>query len=113
MDVSRDHPLPRQGLLYPLMVIAAIAVIAFSIAGIATIAGWMPSSMLSGAATTKPDTAPPKPGTPEPPRKGAAFQCTECGVIESVREIERLSALTSASLSKQLEPSAVAPAAGS
>lgn len=39
------------GILYPLMLIAATAVIVFSIAGIATMMGWMPSA-LSGSADT-------------------------------------------------------------
>ena len=115
MDVSREHPLPGQGLLYPLMVIAAIAVIVFSIAGIAAIAGWMPSSMLSGtaSATAKPEPVTPKPDAVAPaPRKGAAFQCAECGLIQSVREIEQQSTLTAASLSDYVHPSAALPAVG-
>ena len=114
MDVSREHPLPGQGLLYPLMVIAAIAVIVFSIAGIATIAGWMPNSMLSGTAagTTKPEPVTPRPAAAPEPRKGAAFQCTECGVIQSVREIEQQSSMTTASLSHDVPPSAALPVIG-
>lgn len=37
------------GILYPLMLIAATAVIVFSIAGIATMMGWMPSALSGGA----------------------------------------------------------------
>src|SRR3970282_1219861 len=39
------HP----AILYPLMLIAAIAVIVFSVAGIATMMGWMPGALSSGA----------------------------------------------------------------
>lgn len=37
------------GILYPLMLIAATAVIVFSIAGIATMMGWMPGALSGGA----------------------------------------------------------------
>ena len=49
----------RQGILYPLMVIAAIAVIVFSVAGIATMMGWMPgaASKTSGAADAQSEAA--------------------------------------------------------
>ena len=47
------------GILYPLMLIAAAAVIVFSIAGIATMMGWMPSALTgtTDAARTQPATA--------------------------------------------------------
>ena len=35
----------KGGLLYPMLVIAAIAVIAFSATGIATMLGWMPPAL--------------------------------------------------------------------
>ncbi|MGZ8212578.1 MAG: hypothetical protein ACXWUH_18900, partial [Burkholderiales bacterium] len=85
-ELSRERPLEGRGLLYPLLLIAAIAVIAFSVVGIASITGWMPSSLVSRANAAAPsaeiDTA----------RSGVAFECAECGVIESIREIERGSA---------------------
>lgn len=98
MDLSHEHPLQGHGLLYPLMVIAAVAVIVFSIVGIATITGWMPSAMLGESATV---SAEPQTGlaherdasAPDGPRAGPAFQCAECGVIESIREIERRGAV--------------------
>jgi hypothetical protein len=41
----------RSAILYPLMVIAAVAVIAFSAMGMATMLGWMPETLtLSSAA---------------------------------------------------------------
>ena len=86
MELSRERPpLEGRGLLYPMMVIAAIAVIVFSVLGIASITGWMPSGLISraAAATVTPaneiDTA----------RSGVTFECAECGVIETLREIER------------------------
>ena len=49
----------RGGLLYPMLVIAAIAVIVFSVTGIATMMGWLPNA-LSGRdpAPTLEQTAP-------------------------------------------------------
>ncbi|MDB5867450.1 MAG: hypothetical protein JWO70_5256 [Betaproteobacteria bacterium] len=88
-----SRPYPRTpGLLYPLMVIAAVAVIVFSILGIASIAGWMPHAMVGSGSAMAADTIPSS-GSAEAPRTGPAFQCAECGVIESVREIERRGSL--------------------
>ncbi|MBM3204128.1 hypothetical protein FJZ55_09525, partial [Candidatus Woesearchaeota archaeon] len=74
MDFTRERCAEGPGLLYPMMVIAAIAVIVFSILGIASIVSWMPSGLSGSGAGA---------------RAGAAFECSECGVIESVRELER------------------------
>ena len=84
MELSRERPLDGQGLLYPMMVIAAIAVIVFSVVGIASITGWMPSGLISRAAAATVnhngvDTA----------RSTVTFECAECGVIESMRELEQ------------------------
>ena len=83
MELSRERPVEGRGLLYPMMVIAAIAVIVFSIVGIASITGWMPSGLVSRAAAAtvseEIDTA----------RSGVTFECAECGVIESIRELDR------------------------
>jgi hypothetical protein len=80
MELSRERSLEGRGLLYPMMVIAAIAVIVFSIVGIASITGWMPKGLASRSAATVPveeiDTA----------RSGVTFECAECGLIESMRE---------------------------
>ena len=83
MELSRERPL-EQGLLYPMMVIAAIAVIVFSIVGIASITGWMPSGLVSraAAATFEPN------GEIDTARSGVTFECAECGVIRSIRELE-------------------------
>ena len=98
MELSREYPLRRHGLLYPMMVIAAIAVIVFSILGIAAVSGWMPSSLLGGppAAQSREDGAA-EPRSASAPA-GSTFQCAECGVVETVREIERGGSLASASL---------------
>jgi hypothetical protein len=82
----------RTNWLYPLMVIAAVTVIVFSIMGIATMMGWLPS------AQSKNDPAPPTEAVvrsekaPAPARAGAADAvtapttaapaCANCGVIE-------------------------------
>jgi hypothetical protein len=104
MQLSREFPLRGQGLLYPLLVIV----------GIATITGWMPNSMVgtSSPVTTAPErvlaqttvttVTDPSEGTVS----GPAFQCAECGVIESVREIERGGSLASTSLTGLERPPA-------
>jgi hypothetical protein len=76
MELIRERWLETRGLLYPLMVIAAIALIAFSLLGIATVTGWMPSAL---AHSDTPIAAPSE----------NTFECAECGVLESVRELER------------------------
>jgi hypothetical protein len=47
---DRASAMDRSGILYPLMVIAAIAVIAFSAIGIVTMMGWMPEALSSPGA---------------------------------------------------------------
>lgn len=72
------------GILYPLMLIAAIAVIVFSVAGIATMLGWMPGALSSDAG---PGRAQPVPGSrlTKPRVILAATDCRDCGVVESMR----------------------------
>ena len=92
----------KGGLLYPMLVIAAIAVIVFSVTGIATMMGWLPSA-LSGrnAAPGFEQSAPrgdakdlrPAPGAPvaaETPQPAplASAACPGCGVVESIRAVE-------------------------
>jgi hypothetical protein len=76
------------GILYPLMLIAAIAVIVFSVAGIATMMGWMPSALSSDA---DPARAQPVPASrlAQPRVVTAAADCRDCGVVESVRAVEK------------------------
>src|SRR5687768_1967641 len=98
MELSREYPLRRHGLLYPMMVIAAIAVIVLSIVGIAAVSGWMPSSLLGGApAAQSRDDGAAEPRSASAPA-ASTFRCAECGVIETVREVEREASLASVSL---------------
>lgn len=82
----------------PLMVIAGIAVILFSAAGIAAIMGWIPTSFgypRDGAAplssNSKGSASPAARAASTQPTQNArvAVKCAECGVIESVRQIEQ------------------------
>ena len=74
VELSRDRLLEGRSLLYPLMVIAAIAVIAFSVLGMATLMGWMPSALANAHPAA--DVASP----------GVTFECAECGILESLRD---------------------------
>jgi outer membrane lipoprotein SlyB len=94
--------------LHPLAWIAGIAVILFSAAGIAAIMGWIPTSLghpSDNAAleklstnTANPPAPTAKPSAPKAHTAPAPTQvannapakpkCAECGVIESVREIQ-------------------------
>ena len=85
----------RPGILYPVMLIAAIVLIVFSVVGIATMMGWMPT-VLSGnepgayPATTAPDTAPAAKAAASRPRitSSAPAGCRDCGVVESINAVE-------------------------
>ncbi|MDO8596930.1 MAG: glycine zipper 2TM domain-containing protein, partial [Sulfuricaulis sp.] len=72
--------------------VAAIALIVFSGVGIAAFMGWIPTSMgTSGndAALDKSKAIPARAAYAKTPRTPlAAVKCVECGVIQSVREIE-------------------------
>lgn len=78
----------RAGMLYPLMLIAAITVIVFSLAGIATMMGWLPGAQSQSEPADKDRPAPP-PATERSraPASGPAA-CADCGVIESIRTVE-------------------------
>jgi outer membrane lipoprotein SlyB len=86
----------QRNLLYPLMLIAAVTVIVFSIVGIATMLGWLPSarSMADPASRTDArsgmESAPARavPGNVAAERAPAPAECTNCGVIESIRAVE-------------------------
>jgi outer membrane lipoprotein SlyB len=101
MELSREYPLQRHGLLYPLMVIAAIAVIVFSIVGIAAISGWMPNAMVGAAPAVstvrEPGVPQSRTAIPAESNGAPAFPCAECGVIKSIREIEQDGAVETAS----------------
>jgi len=82
----------RPKLLYPLMVIAAIAVTVFSLLGIATLTGALPPAHSeAGAASLAAATqeALPKSGTGSAGHdRTAASACRYCGVVESVNLAE-------------------------
>lgn len=84
----------RSGILYPVMVIAAIALIVFSVVGIATMMGWMPSAVSKIDPVEQPMKEPAAPATakaaPGRPRLAAntPAACHDCGVIESIRAVE-------------------------
>ncbi len=82
--------LGRNGLLYPMLVIAAIMLIVFSVAGIATMMGWMPPALSGNESGAKPATAPVAKAAASRPRMTASTpaSCHDCGVIESIRAVE-------------------------
>jgi hypothetical protein len=104
MELSHDRAHQPYGLLYPIMLIAAIAVIVFSILGIVSIAGWMPNA-LSSATAAQPRAE--SPAVPVSARSGAAFECAECGMINGIREIERSGVLIDARV--EVKPTALLP----
>src|SRR6187401_1892854 len=79
------------GILYPLMLIAAIAVIVFSVVGIATMMGWLPNveSKTDPAAKSAPATKSSASSTNRPRvAYSGAGACPDCGVVESIRAVE-------------------------
>jgi len=101
----------KGGLLYPVLVIAGIAVTVFSAVGIATMLGWMPDALsgnkqqVTASATEahvavapqqSEHTAPAVPSAYAPERVAAAPaanapaapECTDCGTIQSIRPVE-------------------------
>ena len=79
----------------PLMVVAGIAVILFSAAGIAAIMGWIPTSIgqsRDGAVADRlaaHSKGPASPAASSGQHVASKLKCAECGVIESVRQIEQ------------------------
>jgi outer membrane lipoprotein SlyB len=87
----------RNGVLYPLMLIAAIAVIIFSVVGIATVTGLMPNarSVNVPAEASEPAKNSKLPAAPAATQKSTRprlastnANCAECGVVESIRVVE-------------------------
>ena len=89
----------KNSMLYPLMVIAALAVILFSMVGIATMTGHMPKALSSdrlsetllGREPAKPQdssTAASKPAARSASRSNVAAVCGTCGVIDSIQATE-------------------------
>jgi outer membrane lipoprotein SlyB len=92
-----------QGMLYPTMLIAAIAVILFSVVGIATMTGLMPSALSrhepqqavepARNAPAQPAAQPAQRSSAQTPARQrvattAAAPCIDCGVVESIRVVE-------------------------
>jgi hypothetical protein len=92
MELSQERSTQPYGLLYPVMLIAAIAVIVFSILGIVSIAGWMPSA-LSASVSEPRLSRDAGAAVPVSARAGVTFECAECGMIEGIRQFERSGAL--------------------
>jgi len=91
--------------VHPLMVATAIALIVFSAVGVATMTGLLPNALSKNAVeSTEPAKAAPAqratPATPTarparpavpataPQRAMAVAECSDCGVVESVRAVE-------------------------
>lgn len=87
--------LNRPKLLYPSMVIAAIAVTVFSLLGIATLTGALPfahsgtkdQNANAASAEAQDDSGRSAAASDSAPKKLAAA-CPSCGVVESVRAVE-------------------------
>ena len=91
----------KGGLLYPMLVIAAISVIVFSVTGIATMMGWLPSALSTRESSTSFEQLTPRgdftgqqPAEEKPvaangarPLPGAPA-CAGCGVVASIRAVE-------------------------
>jgi outer membrane lipoprotein SlyB len=90
--ISKDEIMETQTMKspHPLVWVAAIALIVFCGAGIAAFMGWIPTSMgkpADDAALARQSKASPKVAPAKAPVAVAA-RCAECGVIQSVREID-------------------------
>jgi len=83
--------------IHPLMLATGAAVILFSVAGIAAIMGWIPTSLghpgdtaaLEKLSTNTASPPAPKAHTAPVHSVPAKAKCAECGVIESVRQVEQ------------------------
>jgi len=92
----------RNGILYPTLLIAAIAVIIFSVLGIATMMGFVPNVFSRSGSQTSRESAgdadaerakspesPPAAKLEKPPApKAGDASCVNCGVVESIRAVE-------------------------
>jgi hypothetical protein len=90
MELSEQRQAQPYGLLYPMMLIAAIAVIVFSILGIVSIAGWMPSALSASSVADQRLSSgkAPRASAAVSARNSPVFECAECGMIQGIREIE-------------------------
>jgi outer membrane lipoprotein SlyB len=83
LSMSNMKMLNRNGLLYPMLVIAAIAVIVFSAFGVATMLGWLPRAESMGTAHALNDAH-----VMEQPMQQSVrndrMACADCGVVDSI-----------------------------
>ena len=97
MSTSTRIDTPRRG-LHPLVAAAAVAVIVMCSVGVAAVLGWLPTPSANPHAeeavaeagpedaNLAPLPAPPAPGAPAPaPAKQA---CANCGVVETIRQVQ-------------------------
>lgn len=77
-----ESKMESKKLLYPLMVIAAISVILFSIVGIATMTGKIPKAESENLSAARSSAA------PGHRTATVASTCSNCGVVESIRMTE-------------------------
>lgn len=76
----------KNSLLYPMMIVAAVSVILFSVVGIATMTGHMPSASSQSRDT---DAQQEVVGQNAPSRAAAVrSSCAGCGVVDAVRTVE-------------------------
>ena len=91
---ARNAVEQRPDILYPVMLIAAIAVIVFSFAGIATMMGWLPGALSQGRLLERAESPARWPTASEDSRAAApapAAACADdCGVIESIRAVDAI-----------------------
>lgn len=100
METTNNNLEKRSGILYPMMLIAAVAVIIFSVVGIATMTGLIPTARSGGDPAAAGGLASGS-GQPSAPASSASAKstrprlaasgasCTDCGVVESIRAVER------------------------
>jgi hypothetical protein len=90
MELSHQRAGQPYGLLYPLMLISAIAVIVFSILGIASIAGWMPNALSAATRATQQASSGTTSYQAEPvaARASSTFDCAECRMLQGIRALE-------------------------
>jgi hypothetical protein len=74
---TRDSVERSPDILFPVMLIAAIAVIVFSFAGIAAMMGWLPGAQSQGRPLERNG----------PPAQRSAACVNDCGVVESIRAV--------------------------
>ena len=92
MDINVQR---KNGILYPMLVIAAVSVIIFSAFGVASLTGLIPTAQSNPVQRpeSRPDTQPQsvqppaKPARAAPTRIGAAA-CDNCGVVDAINAVE-------------------------